>query len=483
MLFPALPLLFISTISALNNGLARTPQMGWNNWNSLGCQVSQSLLLETSNALIASGLRDVGYKYVILDDCWSDGRDEDGHLRVNQDKFPKGMKWLAGELHAKGLLYGMYSSAGVMTCARYEGSLDHEEEDAMSFASWNVDYLKHDNCFNNGRFGLPQISFDRFSRMSKALNATDRPMLYSLCNWGEDYVHTWGHTIANSWRMTGDIYDHFNRPDAFCPCQDPADPHCRNPGERCSVMNILNRVAPLVGIGYKGGWLDLDMLEVGHGGMTDDEYTAHFSMWAAMKSPLVIGADIRHLDAKALTILNNPAVIAVNQDPLGRSAVQVQRDLNVKKDRYGQGETQIWSGPLWPNDQVVIFLNAADEDLDMSATLADIFVYEGPEGSAPQARQTFDIYDLWAGRMDDSIAEQLLAGNGKHAKDWYNSTETSYQAGLQAGDRRLLGTKIGMVGGKTSDITVRVPRHRVKMYRLRGKEPTTRKYVIEKDEL
>jgi alpha-galactosidase len=342
MLF-VLQLLLSQTASALDNGLAQTPQMGWNNWNSLGCQVSQSLLLDTSELLVTTGLRDVGYNYVVLDDCWSNGRDATGNIQADISKFPKGMKWLAGELHNKGLLYGMYSSAGEFTCARYEGSLDHEESDANSFASWDVDYLKYDNCFNKARFGSPQISFDRYGKMTQALNATNRAIFYSLCNWGEDYVHTWGHSIANSWRMTGDIYDHFNRPDAFCACEDAADPHCRNPGERCSVMNILNRVAPLVGIGYKGGWMDLDMLEVGHGGMTDDEYMAHFTMWAAVKSSLLIGADLRHIDARALSILNNPAIIALSQDPLGRSAVQISRNRSVKKDRYGQGETQIWS--------------------------------------------------------------------------------------------------------------------------------------------
>ncbi|KAI9870443.1 MAG: hypothetical protein M1823_008741, partial [Watsoniomyces obsoletus] len=124
-----------------------------------------------------------------------------------------------------GFLYGMYSSAGEMTCARYEGSLDHETEDAESFASWDVDYLKYDNCYHMGRFGYPEVSYNRYNNMWQALNSTGRPILYSLCNWGEDYVHTWGMSLANSWRVSGDIYDHFNRPDALCQCTNPADPH------------------------------------------------------------------------------------------------------------------------------------------------------------------------------------------------------------------------------------------------------------------
>ena len=264
--------LFGGAVTAINNGLARTPQMGWNNWNSLGCDVSQSLLLDTSKVLLSSGLKDVGYQYVVLDDCWSDGRGEHGYLRIDESKFPSGMKFVASELHKMGFLFGMYSSAGEMTCARYEGSLDHEEKDAESWASWDVDYLKYDNCYHMGRFGYPEISFNRYNNMAKALNATGRPILYSLCSWGEDYVHTWGMSIANSWRVSGDIYDHFNRPDALCACDDPRDPHCVAPGTHCSVMNIINKVSPYVDRGHFGAWNDLDMLEVGLGGMTDEEY-------------------------------------------------------------------------------------------------------------------------------------------------------------------------------------------------------------------
>ena len=302
---------FVIAVSAVDNGLARTPQMGWNNWNSLGCDVSESLLLDTSQKLVAFGLRDLGYNYVVLDDCWSTHRTADGYVQVDTSKFPRGMKYISDELHANGLLFGMYSSAGEMTCARYPGSLDHEQQDAESFASWGVDYLKYDNCYNLGRFGYPKMSFNRYNAMAKALNSTKRPVLYSLCNWGEDYVHTWGMSIANSWRVSGDIYDSFDRPDDLCSCTDMADPHCVAPGTHCSVMRIINRVVAYVDKGHPGAWNDLDMLEVGHGGMSFEEYKSHFSMWAALKSPLLIGADLRHLDAAALRILNNPAIIAV----------------------------------------------------------------------------------------------------------------------------------------------------------------------------
>ncbi|KAK0120539.1 hypothetical protein ONS96_010745 [Cadophora gregata f. sp. sojae] len=203
-----------SHVAAVNNGLARVPQLGWNNWNALGCEVSESLVLDTAKILVDSGLRDVGYNYVVLDDCWAAmARDENEMLVADPVKFPHGMKYVSDRIHEMGLLFGMYSSAGEMTCARYPGSLDYETKDAKAFAEWGVDYLKYDNCFNKGRFGTPLISYQRYEVMWKALNATGRPILYSLCNWGEDYTHAWATAIANSYRMSGDVYDFFTRPD------------------------------------------------------------------------------------------------------------------------------------------------------------------------------------------------------------------------------------------------------------------------------
>ena len=477
-----LPAAFVATAWAVNNGLARTPQMGWNNWNSLGCDVSESLLLDTARSLSSYGLKDVGYNYVVLDDCWQAtpiGRAEDGYWLVDQDKFPNGMKYISDELHKDGLLYGMYSSAGEMTCARYEGSLDHEKEDAESLASWGVDYLKYDNCYHRGRFGYPEVSFNRYDVMAKALKATGRPILYSLCTWGEDYVHTWAMSIANSWRISGDIYDSFTRPDDLCSCTEASDPHCVAPGTHCSVLNIINKVAPYADRGQHGGWNDLDMLEVGQGGMTFEEYKAHFGMWAALKSPLLIGADLRSLDAEALTVLNNPAVIAVSQDPLGKSVARIARDRMVKKDKYGEGETHIWSGSLYPNDQLLIFLNAADEDLEMSTTLDEVFIKEGAGGMAPQSKVQWDMFDLWGNMMEKETAKGALQGNVP--KSWYNSTEIPYKDGLQLGDERLLGKKVGIAG--PGQIKVHVPRHAMKMYRLRSQGAPAGGYSITKDEL
>ncbi|PNH40014.1 hypothetical protein VD0004_g6918 [Verticillium dahliae] len=482
----------ISVVSALNNGLARTPQMGWNNWNALGCDVSEALLLDTSKKLVDLGLRDLGYNYVVLDDCWSGGRDEDGFQYEDRTKFPSGMKAVSDAIHDMGMLFGMYGTAGEMTCARYPGSLDWEENDAKSFAAWGVDYLKYDNCYSMGRHGSPKISFDRFNTMRKALNATGRPMVYSLCNWGEDYVYSWGVSIANSWRMSGDIYDSFSRPDVLCSCEDPSNPLCTSWGTHCSVLNILNKVAAYADRAQPGGWNDLDMLEVGQGGMTDDEYKAHFTMWALVKSPLLIGTDLRKLSASALTILNNPAIIAVSQDPAARSALRVAIDYDVKKDKYGVGETQVWSGWLANGDQVVAFLNAADEDRKMKIDLEEVFVRDGPGGSAEQVQHEWQIYDLWANRMSDDVAEGLVDASEKKDGDkaanlfeitkWYNSTELPYKECLLKDDERLFGKHIGSVKAR-GVIEAKVPRHGVVAYRLRTKAPGLKRYSMTKEEL
>lgn len=227
--------------------------------------MSEDLLLGTANKMVDIGLRDAGYQYVVLDDCWSNGRYENGSLRPDFTKFPNGMAHVADQVHNLGLLYGMYSSAGFYTCGQYEGSLGHEQVDASTFASWGVDYLKYDNCFNGGQSGTANISFARYERMSRALNATGRNILYSMCNWGQDHPWDWAYSIANSWRVSGDIYDKFDRPDVRCPCEgykEGAD--CWFPGYHCSVMNILNKMASYAHRGQPGGWNDLDALEVGN---------------------------------------------------------------------------------------------------------------------------------------------------------------------------------------------------------------------------
>lgn len=445
------------------NGLGLTPQMGWNNWNTFACNVSEDLLLGTSKKIIELGLKDLGYTYVILDDCWSDGRNSSGFLLPDLKKFPNGMKHVADHLHDSGLLFGMYSSAGEYTCAGYAGSLDYETEDAAFFAENEVDYLKYDNCYNRGRFGQPETSFKRYQAMSDALNKTGRPIFYSLCNWGQDLTFYWGSAISNSWRMSGDIAAEFDRSDSRCPC-DGDQYDCAYAGFHCSIMNILNKAAPMGQNAGVGGWNDLDMLEVGVGNLTDDEEKSHFSMWALVKSPMIIGADVNKLKPSSFSIYTQSAILAINQDPKGVPATRVWRRYLSDIDENDRGEMQFWSGPLENGDQVIALLNGGNTPRPMGTDLGEIF-FDSSLGSR-ELTSTWAVYDLWANRLDNTTASYILEGNKTAEGVFYNTTEQSYQDGLSNNDTRLFGSKIGSIyPGGTFNMTV--PAHGIGLYRLR----------------
>ena len=273
----------------VDNGLGITPQMGWNTWNKFQCNISEQLIRDSIDALNSSGLIEVGYKYINLDDCWQSSRDENGKIVPDPIAFKNGIKPLVDYAHSKGLLFGLYSDAGIKTCAERPGSLGYEEKDAQTYAEWGVDYLKYDNCFNNNI-----KSIDRYTKMSEALNKTGRPIFYSICQWGEEEVATWAKKYGNSWRTTGDISDNWN-----------------------SMLRIIDLNDKWYNYSGPGGWNDPDMLEVGNGGMTWTEYKTHFSLWAISKAPLIIGCDITKMDNKTKEILSNTEVIAINQDKLG----------------------------------------------------------------------------------------------------------------------------------------------------------------------
>ena len=265
---------------ALDNGLALTPPMGFNNWNATGCAISEQLITDTADIFVSSGLKDAGYRYVNIDDCWAaPERDpRTGRLTAHPERFPHGIAWLADYVHTRGLKLGIYTSAGTQTCARtMPGGLDHEEIDAQTFADWGVDYLKYDNCNNAGR---PAI--ERYTKMRDALGKTGRPIVFSICEWGQNKPWEWAGDVGNLWRTTGDINDSWP-----------------------SVVSILKQNAPLAAAAGPGHWNDPDMLEVGNGGMTDTEYRSHFSLWAMMAAPLLIGSDLRKATPETLRILTN----------------------------------------------------------------------------------------------------------------------------------------------------------------------------------
>ncbi|MGX9885637.1 NPCBM/NEW2 domain-containing protein [Streptomyces sp. NPDC002276] len=280
---------------ALADGQALTPPMGFNNWNSTHCRAefNESMVEGIADLFVAKGLKAAGYQYVNLDDCWAlPSRDADGQLVPDPVRFPHGIKAVADYVHSKGLKLGIYTSAGTKTCndAGFPGGLGHEYSDARQFADWGVDYLKYDNCNNQG-----VDAKSRYTTMRDALKATGRPIVFSICEWGENKPWEWASDVGHLWRTTGDISDNWG-----------------------SMLSILKQNLPLAPYAGPGHWNDPDMLEVGNGGMTDTEYRSHFSMWSIMAAPLLIGSDLRKATDATFDILDNKEVIAVDQDPLGK---------------------------------------------------------------------------------------------------------------------------------------------------------------------
>ncbi|KZT22585.1 glycoside hydrolase family 27 protein [Neolentinus lepideus HHB14362 ss-1] len=382
--------------SAANNGLARTPPLGWNSWNRFACDISEETILSAAKSLVTTGLKDVGYEYVVIDDCWhADTRDPETNAPLwNPVTFPSGIDNLSDQIHSLGLKFGIYSSAGIHTCANRFGSLGYEDIDAKTYASWGVDYLKYDNCWNEGLSGNTTISYKRYEKMAHALNATGRPILYAMCNWGEDQSWTWAGELANSWRMSGDIADLFTGYDPGCPCTSLEN--CTQFGYRCAVTRILDWAADIAPYSGPGGWGDLDMLEVGNGNMTKDEYITHFSMWALVKSPLMLGNDLANMTAQTLDIISNKAIISINQDPLGVAASRVaQMPLE-------EGDVQVWVGPLADEATVVAIVNTSPANVTVTLPWSEILP---PQLLALE--RVVRIFDLWQ-RVDDKRWGQEL---------------------------------------------------------------------------
>ncbi|MER0444180.1 NPCBM/NEW2 domain-containing protein [Streptomyces sp. Edi4] len=341
---------------AVDNGLARTPQMGFNNWNSTHCRAefNESMVEGIADAFVAKGLKDVGYTYVNIDDCWAlPERDAAGNLVPDPVRFPHGIKAVANYVHAKGLKFGLYSSAGTKTCDAqgFPGGLGHERQDAELWASWGVDYLKYDNCNNDG-----VDAGQRYRAMGEALKATGRPILYSICEWGQNQPWTWASGTGNSWRTTGDISDSWS-----------------------SMINIAHQNQSLARYAGPGGWNDPDMLEVGNGGMTDTEYRTHFSLWSQMAAPLLIGSDLRAPSAATLAILKNTDVIAVDQDPLGGQGTVVS----------SSGGLVVMTKPLADGGRSVTLTNENGSARTVSTTVQAI----GLGGAS-----SYRLKDLWSHR-------------------------------------------------------------------------------------
>jgi len=329
---------------ALENGLARTPPMGWNSWNKYACKgINEGVVRETADAMASNGMKDAGYQYVIIDDCWQTGRDAEGNIVVDKEKFPNGIKAVADYVHSKGLKFGIYTDAGTKTCGGRPGSLGHEYQDARQYAAWGVDYLKEDWCNT-----VPgQNSEASYTTMRDALKASGRPILFSICEWGSTKPWLWAGPIGNMWRATGDIQD----------CWD-----CKKTWGGNGVVQILDLMDGIESYAGPGHWNDPDMLEVGNGGLTTTENRAHFSMWALFSAPLLAGNDIEHMSADTKEILLNKEVIAIDQDALG------QQGRRVKKD----GDLEIWSKQLADGGRAVALLNRGKAAAQISVKWTDI---------------------------------------------------------------------------------------------------------------
>lgn len=340
--------------------VAATPPMGWNSWNHFHRSVDDAIVRAQADAMVSSGMKAAGYVYINIDDTWEGERDAQGVIHPNS-KFPD-MKALADYVHGKGLKLGIYSSPGPKTCAGYEGSYGHEEQDAKTYAEWGIDYLKYDLCGLREMMkdaGSPEAAhkmmLDAYTKMRDALRKTGRPIVYSLCQYGDDAVWRWGASVGgNLWRTTGDINDHYNR-----------------------MEDIGFSQAGLAKFAGPGHWNDPDMLEVGNGGMKPDEYRTHMSLWAILSAPLLAGNDLTTMTPETIALLTNREVIAIDQDPAGHQGDRVS----------AEGPLEIWAKPLADGSKAVGLFNRHPHEMEMQVDFRAL----GFPGSVK-------VRDVWAAK-------------------------------------------------------------------------------------
>jgi alpha-galactosidase len=313
-----------------DNGLARTPPMGWNSWNHFHTAIDDKTVREMADAMVTSGMKDAGYVYINIDDAWQLEHDASGKIVPNK-KFPD-MKALADYVHSKGLKIGIYSSPGPKTCGGYEGSFGHEKADAEMYAKWGIDYLKYDWCSASAIYKDTDMR-PVYQVMGDALKATGRPIVFSLCQYGREDVWNWGAKVGgNSWRTTGDISDNWK-----------------------SMSTIGFKQMSIAQYAKVGHWNDPDMLEIGNGGMSDEEYRTHMTLWSMLRAPLLAGNDVRAMSDATKGILMNKEVIAIDQDPLGAPAQLAKTD----------GDVEVWIRPLKGKATGLAFFNKGDQPAEV----------------------------------------------------------------------------------------------------------------------
>ncbi len=332
--------------------LAQTPPMGWNSWNHFAGRVTQQDVMAAADALVKTGMRDAGYVYVNIDDTWEGERDAQGVLHTNS-KFPD-MKALGDYIHSRGLKFGIYSSPGPTTCANFAASYGHEQQDADLYASWGVDYLKYDLCsygkmMHDAETAHPEdpglgnrMMREAYVKMRNALDHTGRPIVFSLCQYGWDNVWAWGPSVGgNLWRTTDDINDSWD-----------------------SMSLIGFSQAGLAKYAAPGHWNDPDMLEIGNGRMSTEEYRTHMSLWVLLAAPLIAGNDLSKMSDDARSILMNKGAIAIDQDPLGKQGDRV----------FEEGPHEVWSKPLSGGALAVGLFNRGELVSPVSVTLKQLGV-------------------------------------------------------------------------------------------------------------
>ena len=377
-LFPFLLFLNVIVQAQKFDGLAETPPMGWNSWNYFNCEgISEEVIRGVADAMVSSGMRDAGYLYIVIDDCWQVGREADGTIIADPQKFPSGMKALADYIHSQGLMFGIYSDAGRETCQGRPGSRGYEFQDARTYASWGVDYLKYDWC-NTGQ----QNPEESYLLMRDALYKAGRPVVFSICEWGLSKPWLWAGDVGHLWRTTGDIRNNWTQPDA-------KEGKVWGGG----VLIILDMQAGLEKYAGPGHWNDPDMLEIGNGMLTPEEERAQFSLWCMLSAPLMAGNDLRNMTGSTRDILINPDAIAVDQDLLGKQGFKF-------KD---EGLFEIWKKELSGGDYAFCFLNRGEKDMEYTIDWTKMDI-SGPK----------KIKDIWTGKSAGTTVNPLKISVRSH---------------------------------------------------------------------
>ncbi len=352
--------------------LAPTPPMGWNSWNKFGCNIDEELIKDIAKAMVMSGMKDAGYQYINLDDCWHGQRDSLGFIHPDPEKFPSGMKALADYIHSMGLKIGIYSDAGNLTCGGRPGSRGYEFQDAMTYASWGIDYLKYDWCNTDGL-----NAEGAYKTISGAIKKAGRPMILSICEWGQNLPWRWGHEVAQLWRTTTDIHD----------CFDCIIDH--GFWEAWGVLQILDAQDSLRRYSGPNNWNDPDMLEVGNQGLSYNESKSHFTMWAMLSAPLIAGNDIRNMNEETKSILLNQNIISVDQDPLGIAAFKYKSTNDI----------DIWVKPLSNNEWAICFLNRSKNIKELTFDWSSEKIKDNLINKELDFSKTkFKIFNLWTSK-------------------------------------------------------------------------------------